>query len=515
MAFDLGAIIAHVTADLSDFKKGMDTARNETKSFKEQFTDNLKAVGIAATVATAAISAIGLASFKLAEEAAQYNSIRDSFQSMTKGIVSNVDEFEKKVAKASGNTLDNLTILRGGTRALSLIGKESFKDFGTDFEEMAMLSKKAARATGQDVNYMFDSLILGVSRSSKMILDNLGINISLEESYKKFAEGAGKSADALSAQEQKAALLQSTLEALHKNYDSVAISAGGLQGGMQQLTTGMTNLRIEVGQQLEPVFSELVKTLLPLIQQYGPQLVMLIQQAIQWFVNLDPTIRNTILVFFALIPVIASVIGIVFALIAIITALMNPFLLLGIALTVLAAQFIANWNIIKENVIASVEIITQSITSGWDRIKNIFDRGIGFVLNLLNNGLNNVRSVSNSIKDAITGPFEDAWNRIRDLMNKIKDALDFTKRHSPSVLDIVKSGVGKVNDALGNLDYGINVTPHAAMPAMGMPTNSGIGAVSIHIDMSDAIVSDEATASRLGERIGDSIIKKFNTQIRY
>lgn len=538
MAFDLGAIIAHVKADLSDFKNGLDTARKEGESFKDNFTDNLKTVGIAAGVVTSAIAAIGAVTYSLAKDAAKYNTIRDSFTSMTKGIVDDVDEFQSRVAKASGNTLDNLTILQGGTRALSLIGKDSFKDFGKDFEEMAMLSKKASRATGQDVNFMFDSLILGVSRSSKMILDNLGVNVSLEESYKRFAEQAGKSADALTMQEQKAALLQSTLKALHDNYDSVAISAGGLQGITQQLQPTLTNLRIEIGQQLEPSFNQLGRTILPLVQQYGPQLVLLIQQAIQWFTNLDPSIRNTILIFIGLIPVVAAVIGIALALITVLTALLNPFVLVGIGLTLLAATFLANWNYISSIVMSNVAFITMLITSGWETIKAIFNEGVNFitstlsagwsmirgiynsgvnfVTSTLNNGLHAIRSIGNSIKDALIGPFQDAWNSIQDLVNKIKDKLDFTKRHSPSILDIVKSGVGKVNDALGQLDYGINITPHAAvsMPT-AIPTGNSVNGVSIQIDMSNAIISDEVGAMRIGEIMGDGIIKKLNTQIRF
>lgn len=515
MAYDLGAVIAYVKADLSDFKKGMDTARNETKSFKENFTENLKTVGVAAGVATAAIAAVGAVTFSLAKDAAKYNTIRDAFTSMTKGMVDDVDEFQSRVAKASGNTLDNLTILQGGTRALSLIGRDSFQDFGKEFEEMAMLSKKASRATGMDVNFMFDSLILGVSRSSKMILDNLGINVSLEESYKRFAEQAGKSADALTAQEQKAALLQSALKALHDNYDSVAISSGGLQGAMQQLQPALTNLRVEIGQQLEPIFSQLVRTILPLIQQYGPQLVLLIQQVILWFTNLDPNMRNIILIFLALIPVVAAVIGIILGLIAILTALLNPFILVGIGLTLLAALFLTQWTYISEIVTNNFNLIKQIIMSGWDFIRNTFSSGVSFVTDAMNNGLNRVRSTANAIKDAIIGPFQDAWRRVEDLMNKIKNALDFTKRHSPSVLDIVKSGVSKVNNALSDLDYGISVTPHVQPSIGAIGGGNSINGVSISIDMSGAVISDEMGANRIGEKIGDSIIKKLNTQVRF
>lgn len=492
MAFELGAIISKLKLDTSEFKTGLTAARSEVSGFKTTFMDGLGQVGVVAGVATAALTAVGTAAFRLGESAAQYESIRDAFSSMTKSLIDDVDEFEKRVNKASAGTLDDLTILRGGTRALSLIGKDSFTDFGKQFEEMAMLSKKAARATGQDVNFMFDSLILGVSRSSKMILDNLGVNVSLEESYKKFATAAGKATDELTIQEQKAALLQGTLEALHTNYDAVAVSSGGFQGKMQQLNTMMTNFKMELGLAVIPLLIELANAITPLIQQLLPILINLINQTVTWFQNLDPWMRNAIVVFIALAPVIVAVIAVIGSLIFILGALLNPFVLVGIAVVALGAVIATQWNGIK-----------------W-----MTGNAVDYVKSTLDSMVRKMRDIGGSIYDALVSPFENAWNKARDLLKKIRDALDFTKRHSPSVLDVVKSGVNKVNNALENLSVGV-VSPVHSGAISGVASGGGAMMSSIVINLDGAIIGDEYSAMRVGEKIGDQIMRKLNMNIRY
>jgi len=232
---------------------------------------------------TAAVTAASVAGFKMAETAGKYNSVKDAFGSMTKDMGVNVEDFEKNVADASAGTLDKLTILQGGTRALSLIGGEAFSDFGGQFAQMAELSKKAARATGQDVTYMFDSLITGMSRESKMILDNLGITVDLTKAKEDYAVSLGKTTDELTVSEEKTAVLNHTLEMLDGTYGDVAASSGGLSGAVSKLKTSLKNAQITIGQELAPAFNELIRTITPLIVEYVPKMIQGVKDLIKYF----------------------------------------------------------------------------------------------------------------------------------------------------------------------------------------------------------------------------------------
>jgi len=351
----LGDVIAKIRADTTEFNKGLNDAKGSVSDFKSHLSTvggGIEELSKKAVVFTAAVvgtvAALSAGAFKLAESAAKYNSIADSFNSMSEGMGITATELEQRVNKASAGTIDRLTTLQGATRALSLIGKDAFGNFGDDFAKMAELSKKAARATGQDVNFMFDSLILGVSRNSKLILDNLGINLDAEQAYKDYAESlrgsstaieinsektakneaklsklkgqlviaemrmneftdstkastkaaaemklsdlrnqiaglegntiayvgsGGRAADSLTEQEKKAALLRGALKALEENYGNVEVTAGGLQGAMQRLRTTLADARIEIGQELEPVFNNLIRAIQPLIDKAIPVIV--------------------------------------------------------------------------------------------------------------------------------------------------------------------------------------------------------------------------------------------------
>jgi len=241
-----------------------------------------KATLAAAGVVEGAVAAAGGAAVKLALDASKYDSIRDSFESMSQGMGISAEELEQRVGAASGGTLDRLTILQNATRALSLIGPGAFSDFGTDFSTAAELVKKAARATGQDVGFLFDSLIMGVGRESPLILDNLGITLDMTQVKKDYAASIGKAADALTEEEAKAAVLQATMRALEQTYGNVAVSAGGLNGATQQLKTWFADLRLELGEAAVPAVNSLLRALMPLGEELGTRLVVALQQVATW-----------------------------------------------------------------------------------------------------------------------------------------------------------------------------------------------------------------------------------------
>ena len=124
-----------------------------------------------------------------------------------------------------------------------------------------------------------------------------------------------------------------------------------------------------------------------------------------------------------------------------------------------------------------------------------------------------LKRVGGAIFDAITSPFRRAWDEISKIVEKIKGALDFTKRHSPSVLDIVKNGVGKVNDALGDLAFGGSINATAAGLAVsngGDQTNTTV----VQVSLAGAYIADSYGAQQMAEVMGDALVKRLQGQIR-
>jgi hypothetical protein len=162
-------------------------------------------------------------------------------------------------------------------------------------------------------------------------------------------------------------------------------------------------------------------------------------------------------------------------------------------------------------------LLTGDWKAAWNIINKAGDVGIAGIKNLLTSALNFIGGWGGMLFDELTRPFRQAWDTISGLVNKIKDALDFTKRHSPSVVDIVQKGVKLVNDSLSDLDMPISGLNTSIAPSFTSLGGGGAGNAfnSIQIDLSNAVISDEAGAMRMGEMVGDAIIRKLNSNIRH
>lgn len=122
-----------------------------------------------------------------------------------------------QLEEATGGVIDKLDILESVNKAVS---------FGIDLSgdkllKLVDVSRKAALNMGTDVKYAFDSLIVGTARESKMILDNLGVMVDIVAANEKYAASIGKTADQLTEEESKVALLNDVLKELGRTQKSI------------------------------------------------------------------------------------------------------------------------------------------------------------------------------------------------------------------------------------------------------------------------------------------------------
>jgi len=92
---------------------------------------------------------------------------------------------------------------------------------GGKFERLLKLSGKTAMVMGIDVKQAFNDLIVGVARKSRLILDNLGVIISLKEAYSEFARTLNKTSFELTEAEKQTAILNATIGQLEKSTDKI------------------------------------------------------------------------------------------------------------------------------------------------------------------------------------------------------------------------------------------------------------------------------------------------------
>lgn len=169
------------------------------------------------------------------------------------------------------------------------------------------------------------------------------------------------------------------------------------------------------------------------------------------------------------------------------------------------------------NLIRSVLNTIRSVwTNTFNFLRGFATRMFERIVDRLTNFRKSVQNVASKFFEILTNPFSKALERITQIAQNMKDRvtglLDFTKRHSPSVLDIVKKGVNLVTHEFENLNPEINSVAGAIGSGVGA---SGGGGHVINIDLSGAMISSERDADLIAERVGNKIISNLRKSKKF
>src|SRR3990172_4778523 len=143
-------------------------------------------IGIAVAAGTAvvgALAAITAAAYKMAESAVPIDGIRRAFESLTTSFGIGASRMLADLQEASAGMIRFDQLMRTFNLSAQLVSVQ----FATELPEALQYLTKVSLATGLSMDYLTDSLVRGIGRLSIRILDNLGVTISLEEAYAKWA----------------------------------------------------------------------------------------------------------------------------------------------------------------------------------------------------------------------------------------------------------------------------------------------------------------------------------------
>jgi hypothetical protein len=176
-------------------------------------TDLKSAIDLVAGAADAAAQVISEL-WAAGKEGAAVNQMNESFDGLIEKVGASTTLLEE-LRRASGHTVDNMTLMSSTATLLAGTTGELAKELAGATPELLEIAKAAQKLnpTLGDTTFLYDSIATGIKRASPMILDNLGLTIKIGEANEKYAAKLGKAVDALTAEEQKMALLQETLRA--------------------------------------------------------------------------------------------------------------------------------------------------------------------------------------------------------------------------------------------------------------------------------------------------------------
>ncbi len=129
-----------------------------------------------------------------------------AFDDLARSYGANSKKILRDMREGSEGALTTMELMNKASKAMTLgLNPEKFK-------QLMEISRASARAMGEDINYMFDSIVIGIGRQSKLILDNLGIVVSSNQAYENYATKLNKTVDQLTDAEKKQAFFNEVLE---------------------------------------------------------------------------------------------------------------------------------------------------------------------------------------------------------------------------------------------------------------------------------------------------------------
>lgn len=216
MSEKLGDAILELKTDSKKFDKGIRGASKKTKGLEK----NLKKTGLAAVALKTKLLAVGVGliafgiafkkAFDFAEAGAKIMALRRSFDNLSRTYGASGKDILKSLKAVSRGTVTTTNLIASANKAL-LLGIDPAK-----FVKLMEIARAASKATGDTITKSFEDITTGIGRQSRMILDNLGIIVKMEEANEKYAATLGIEASQLTDVQKKQAFLNATLAAGEK-----------------------------------------------------------------------------------------------------------------------------------------------------------------------------------------------------------------------------------------------------------------------------------------------------------
>lgn len=218
----LAKLAVQISANTAQFNSALSKTQKDLSAFTGGITKMAGALGIA--FGTQQIAAFAVEVSRLSGEA---EAVRKAFERLPEST-----RLMSELKRATGGTVSELDLMKRAVQAnnfeISLAALPRLLEFAT----------LRAQQTGQSVDYLVDSIVTGIGRKSKLILDNLGI------SAVQLNEALGGASTAASTIGEVADAVGKIAEANLKNMEKFSENAATK---LQRLTAAWEDLKVAMG----------------------------------------------------------------------------------------------------------------------------------------------------------------------------------------------------------------------------------------------------------------------------
>jgi len=247
----VGSLTVEIAADIAKLRTGVDetqrrlgdlerTTAKTGASMQASFEKSIAGIQ-AAWLKIGAIAITAKKAWDFAEQATKFEQQKVSLDNLAASYGSNGNKIIAALRHVSDGTIDTMTLVNKAGSAMMLgINPEKIT-------KLMEIARATSRMTGQSITKAFEDIALGVGRQSKMILDNLGIIVQVDDANQKYAATLGKTAAGLNDAEKKAAFLSATIEAGENLMRRMGEQTNTTADKMERFKTTLSNVKIALG----------------------------------------------------------------------------------------------------------------------------------------------------------------------------------------------------------------------------------------------------------------------------
>ena len=237
---------------LSDLTKGFQTHERRLRNTSGAFS-TLRSQML---LFSFAMSLGGRQLVKFAKDAAVMDQMEIAFTSLTGGA-ENATFAMEKLRVATDGTMSNFDLFQQANNAMVLGITKNSDEMASMFD----MAQRLGKALGVDTRRAVESLVTGIGRQSRLMLDNIGIIVKSEEAYEAHAKKLGKNASNLTDSERKQAFLNATLEAARDKLATVGDEQLTASDSLNKFSASMQNLGDRIGEVVLPALASMAEFL--------------------------------------------------------------------------------------------------------------------------------------------------------------------------------------------------------------------------------------------------------------
>ena len=202
------------------------------------------------------------------KEAAKVQSMERGFNALSGATGSSTIALER-LKEATNGTMSEFDLFQQANNAMILGVSNNSKEMA----EMFDIAQRLGSALGRDTKTSVESLITGIGRQSRMMLDNIGIITKVDKANEEYASSLNKNVSQLTESEKKQAFFNATMEAARQKVAGLAEEVITAQHQIDAFDAAMSDLKSNIGEGMQFAFLPLINAMTRLSKLMTPERV--------------------------------------------------------------------------------------------------------------------------------------------------------------------------------------------------------------------------------------------------